>query len=266
MGAWDRYRARLNIDGEVERQYLMQRTQDYIARGLTENLSYQHVTINDVAQDVAVIDTTAFDEKTICSLPGETLEHGGLVYWSDSHWLITAIDAHDDVYTRGKMTRCNYKLKWIDKKGNIISRWAIVVDGTKYLIGERAEDIITVGDARIAVTIGKDRDTSQLTRGMRFIIDDMDSEEVLCYKISKPNKLFNVYDGKGVFRFIMQEVNLTDNDNVEKRIADYYSWYPRVEMPLPDDQTNEPFRIIKERAEEKEATKEERIEGTKRWL
>lgn len=266
MGAWERYRARLNVDGEIERQYLLHRTQDNIARGLTRNLSYQHVTINDAAQDVAVIDTTDFDEKKICSLPNETLEHGGLVYWSNSHWLITAIDAHDDVYTRGKMKRCNYKLKWIDKKGNIISKWAIVVDGTKYLIGERSEDIITVGDARIAVTVGKDRDTSKLERGMRFLIDDLDSDEVLCYKISKPNKLFNVYDGKGVFRFIMQEVNVTDNDNVEKRIADYYSWYPRIEMPTPDIQTGEPFRDIKERAEEQEDTKEERIEGTKRWL
>lgn len=266
MGAWERYRARLSVDGAVDRQVHLCRTQDAISRGLTKNLSYQHVMINGLDQNVAIIDTTRNDEKKICSLPGEGLEHGGLVSWSDSHWLITEIDAHDEVYTRGKIVRCNYKLKWIDPEGNTISKWVIVVDGTKYLIGERSEDIITVGDARIAVTVGKDKDTNKLKRGMRFLIDDFDSEDVLCYKISKPNKLFNVYDGKGVFRFIMNEVNVTDNDNIEKRIADYYSWYPKVDPIVPDDQTGEPFRNIKERAEEKERTKEERIEGTKRWL
>ena len=266
MGAWDRYRARLSVDGAVERQHQLRRTQDAIARGLTKNLSYQHVLVNNKDQDVAIIDTTKYDEKKICSLPGEGLEHGGLVSWADSHWLITEIDAHDEVYTRGKIVRCNYKLKWIDPEGNIISKWVIVVDGTKYLIGERSEDIITVGDARIAVTVGKDKDTNKLVRGMRFLIDDMDTTDVLAYKISKPNKLFNVYDGKGVFRFIMNEVNVTDNDNIEERIADYYSWYPKVELPEPDTRTGEPFGDIKERAEEIEETKEERIEGTKRWL
>ena len=126
--------------------------------------------------------------------------------------------------------------------------------------------MMAIGDARIAVTIGKDRDTNKLSRGRRFLIDDMDSDEVLAYQITKPNKLFNVYNGKGVFRFILNEVNLTDDDNVEARIADYYSWKPRVEMPEPDTKVDDTLeQIVANAKEEKENTPEE-IKKSGVWL
>ena len=101
---------------------------------------------------------------------------------------------------------------------------------TTDLIGERTRELLTIGDARIAVTVGKDEDTIELERGLRFLIDDTDSEAVLAYQITKPNKLFNVYNGKGVFRFILNEVQLTDDDNKELRIADYYHWRPHMDL------------------------------------
>ena len=101
---------------------------------------------------------------------------------------------------------------------------------TTDLIGEKPRELITIGDARIALTIGKDADTIELCRGMRFLIDDSDSDDILAYQITKPNKLFNIYDGKGVFRFILNEVQLTDFDNKELRIADYSNWQPDVTL------------------------------------
>lgn len=101
---------------------------------------------------------------------------------------------------------------------------------TTDLIGERTREVLTIGDARIAVTIGKDEDTVELWRGLRFLIDDSDSEDVLAYQITKPNKMFNVFNGKGVFRFILNEVQLTDDDNKELRIADYYNWHPHMAL------------------------------------
>ena len=98
------------------------------------------------------------------------------------------------------------------------------------MIGERTRELLTIGDARIALTIGKDSDTIELSRGMRFLIDDSDSDDVLAYQITKPNKLFNIYDDKGVFRFILNEVQLTKDDNKELRIADYYNWKPGMAL------------------------------------
>ena len=81
---------------------------------------------------------------------------------------------------------------------------------------------MSVGDARIAVTVPKDSDTVNLKRGNRFLIDDVDTNEVLAYQITKPNRLYNIFNNKGIFRYILKEVNPTDNDNLELRVADYY--------------------------------------------
>lgn len=229
MGVWDTYEARLEVSGKTGRERVLNRTQNYILRKIEDSLSYHDVLINGVEQTITILDEPEdMALKKICSLPGDTIVHGGIVDYLESKWLITEVDINSEVYAKGMMQRCNYLLKWLNKEGNIVEKWCIVEDGTKYLIGEKSEDIMSVGDARIAITLGKDKDTNQLSRGKRFLVDDLDSEVPLAYQITKPNKLFNIYNNEGVFRFILNEVNVTDNDNVELRIADYYSWKPDI--------------------------------------
>lgn len=231
MSAWDTYQARLEVNGTTRRERALKHTQSYISKKITDSLSCHNVLINGIEQTVSILNQREdMALKKICALPGETLLHGGIVDFADSKWLITELDANDEVYTSGMMQRCNYLLKWLNKNGEIIEKWCIVEDGTKYLIGEKAEDMMSIGDARIAITICKDADTIELCRGKRFLVDDLDAEAPLAYQITKPNKLFNVYDGQGVFRFILNEVNMTDDDNVELRIADYFNWKPDVQL------------------------------------
>lgn len=231
MSAWDTYRSRLEVGGTTRRERALKHTQSYISKKLADSLSCHKVLINGIEQTVTILNQReSVALKKICSFPGEVLLHGGLVDFADSKWLITELDANNEIYTSGIMQRCNYLLKWLNKKGEIIEKWCIVEDGTKYLIGEKAEDIMSIGDARIAITISKDEDTIELGRGKRFLVDDIDAETPLAYQITKPNKLFNVYDGQGVFRFILNEVNMTDDDNVELRIADYFNWKPDEQL------------------------------------
>lgn len=225
MSVWDTYEERINASGKTRRERVLNQTKDTIARKIKNSLSHKHVLINGVSQEVTITDTSdGYDIKEICTLPDYYLEHGGLVEYANSYWLITSINSDSELYSKGKIERCNYLLKWLDDKGNIIEKWCIVEDGTKYLIGEKSSDLMNVGDARLSVTISKDIDTNKLSRGRRFLIDDLDTDDILAYQITKPNKLYNINAGKGVFRFILNEVNRTSDDNVELRIADYYSW------------------------------------------
>ena len=116
------------------------------------------------------------------------------------------------------------------------------------------------------MTIGKDKDTNKLRRGQRFLIDDMDSDDVLAYQITKPNKLYSVFDGEGVFRFILNEVNSTDADNKELRIADYYNWRPEKERLPSDIQVDKPLEEIVEDAKEDAAKEPEKVEEEQRWI
>ena len=245
MGMWDIYQDRIEAHGTTKRGAALQREVRFINTKLPDSLSYQHVVFYDkdhgfnitshtddekYARDVAIVNTDNLDEKFIFSMPGEDIEHGGLVYWMDNYWLVTERDANTTVYTRAKMIQCNYLLKWIEN-GSIFTQWCIIEDGTKYLTGEFEDRnfVVTRGDSRIAMTIAKNEHTVKFNRLNRFLIDDPESPLMLSYSLSKPLKLGWSFNGNGAFKFVLQEVNSTDDDNHELCIADYYKYFPRIE-------------------------------------
>lgn len=229
VNIWNAYCERTAPVGDM-RKMRVNHTRAAIYRRIKNSPSFREVLIDGMEQGVSITHRQNLSEKRICALPGEHLKHGGIVEFSNHMWLIAEVDADNEVYERGLMLQCNHVLRWIGRDGKIKEKWCVVEDGTKYLIGEYSEDIMAIGDARIALTIGKDKDTIELCRGMRFLIDDPDSDSVLAYQITKPNKLYNIYNGEGVFKFILNEVVLTDADNKELRIADYATWTPPKEL------------------------------------
>lgn len=77
------------------------------------------------------------------------------------------------------------------------------------------------------MTVSRTPETLKFNRSSRFIIDDPDSGEQLAYALSKPLRMGSTYNGNGVFKFVMQEVVTTDDDNLDERIADYYKHFAR---------------------------------------
>lgn len=77
------------------------------------------------------------------------------------------------------------------------------------------------------MTIAKNEDTVRFSRKDRFLIDDPDSTEKLSYALTKPLKVGTVYNNKGVYSFVLQEVASTSDDNHELGIANYYKYFPK---------------------------------------
>lgn len=92
---------------------------------------------------------------------------------------------------------------------------------------EDRDFITTRGDARISMTISKNKYTVQFGRESRFLIDDEDSKEKLSYSLSKPLRVGRHYNGEGIYVFVLKEANSTDKDNFELGIADYYKYFPK---------------------------------------
>lgn len=252
MGEWDVYQNRMGVRGNTRRSSHLNRELQSIARHLPDNLSYTEAVIyqpehcfnvpaDDVSefairQNVAVINSDNLNEKMIMAMPGEEIENGSLVHWMDQYWLISEQDANNTVYRRNKMLQCNYLLKWIDDEHQIYEQWVAVEDGTKYLTGEYEDRsfVTTRGDSRIAITIARNIHTAKLGRLNRFLIDDELSGHKLAYALTKPLKFAGVYGGKGVYKFVLQEVNTTDDDNEELGIADYWKHF----LHKPDKEGN----------------------------
>ena len=229
MSVWDTYKNRIDAKGGSKRGAAFEREIRMINNKLADNLSYQKVTIDNLSQEVAIINSDNLNEKTIISLPGEDIGHGGLVSWMDNYWLVTERDANTTIYTKAKMIQCNHLLKWVSDDGVVHEQWCIIEDGTKYLTGELEDRnfVVTRGDSRIAMTIARNQNTVKFDRENRFLIDDPESEHKLAYLLTKPLKLGGTFNNKGVYKFVLQEVTATDDDNHELGIADYYKYFPK---------------------------------------
>lgn len=260
MAGWDIYQQRM----QTKRDMWLRRDQQSILRRSPDTLSWHAVTVDGNQQELSIISQTEHDTKRICAMPGETLPHGALVEYADAVWLITEVDSETEVYHRGIMLRCNHKLRWINREGAIVEKWCVVEDGTKYLVGEQARETMTIGDARIAVTVGKDRDTVELRRGQRFLIDDEDVLDPAAYQISKANRFFNTSSGRGCFRYILTETPLTQFDNVALRIADYSNWTPDRVTDGDHRDSDLTIEEVVQEAKDKDAAPPGG--GTKGWL
>jgi hypothetical protein len=205
-----------------------------LRRKLPDTPSFYPVHIDGVPRGVVItdVDGKVFSTKNIVALPGEPLPHGGLVNWRDQMWLITAINPSNDIYVSGTLRQCNCLLRWLDDADELVEQWCVVEDGTTYLAGERDGPNLTIGDARLALTIGKNAHTEKLGRGQRFLIDDPDAHTVLAYEITKPNRFFNVFAGHGVYRYVLSETNVIPDDNQELMIANYFNRHPPG-VPVP---------------------------------
>lgn len=83
------------------------------------------------------------------------------------------------------------------------------------------------GDSRIAMTIARNAQTLLFNRKNRFIIDDPMSPTKLAYTLSKPMKLGWSFNNEGCYKFVLQEINTTNDDNLELSIPDYYLHFPK---------------------------------------
>lgn len=230
MGAWDTYKARREAQGADLREATLLREQRFLSANLPKRLSYHNAIIDGMERQVAFINSDNLETKTVLSLPGEDIPHGGLIEWAQSRWLVTQRDYNNEVYTKAIVRQCNYLLKWVDASGVIQQRWCIVEDGTKYLTGEWGDNefVLQRGDSRIALTITKDAATLALTRQNRFIIDDYASSDVIAYRLTKPFRLGGSYGETGVLHFVLQECNTEDSDDLVGHIANYYDYFPRT--------------------------------------
>lgn len=114
MGVWDSYEARLSgmsLNMDPQRNSAHQHTSDRLRRTMSSSLSYKTAQCNGQEIQIAVINTEDdMNVKKVFSMPGESLQHGSIINWKGSNWLVTDFDADDEIYSSGKRQRCNYYL------------------------------------------------------------------------------------------------------------------------------------------------------------
>ena len=146
VDAWSVYQDRLEAHGASMREAAKKREIRLLNSRTARNLSYFTAVINGEEQQVSILSSDNLNEKTIISMPGETIACGAMIDWADNHWIVTEKDAATELYTKCKMEQCNYLLRWIDNNAEIHEQWCIIDDGTKLTCTRRYTIVWRIGN------------------------------------------------------------------------------------------------------------------------
>lgn len=170
--------------------YLLNR---HIDERFADGIDYHIVKRNGEPFELLIIKDTDGNtfKKKIKSKNSDPFNLGDYIEWNGQIWIVTLLDPDDKAYHSGYMYLCTVALRWQNKRGEIIERWAYSEDFTKYSSGISSSNTITVADNQYGLILPIDEETKQLKRDMRFVIDFEDSEHPEVYDLTNRKVAIN---------------------------------------------------------------------------
>ena len=230
MSLLTKYNLRMSHSGGSIRQDLIDSTKAFYTSAWKDDPTYYVVPLNGIDTEMRIYDkntqTVGYGHKYIQLLDLTLPPIGGYIFWNDRYWLITNSDEGNEIEVTGTIRECNHNIKWLNNDGEIIERWGIFHDSTRYSSGEQTYNTLITGSTRYELYMPKDSETVKLPRDKRFIIDDYDHAqhvEPSVFIITKTNFVEKRKLDDGIFIFIMAEDEYNPaKDSREHMIADYY--------------------------------------------
>ena len=176
--------------------------------------------------------------------PKGVIKAGMYVINEGTYWIVDGYPGDCVTYEKVTMKLCQYKLRWQNKKGEILERWANFTSASKYDVGETGTNIILVSSNNYTVVVPFDDDCLELDEKRVFI--DQDDIPVKVFKFTREDDVLFTFNEKkgGVLNFIADKVAFNpETDNQELRICDYFN--PPIEDPAFGEDKIEVLSSIK---------------------
>lgn len=215
---FDFFKKRMNINGSLRKDREINRLKDKILRYKYDSPSLKDVLLNGNQKQVFIDSSSDFNTFTIKSLPDDFFFLGDIIFWENCNWLVTSIKEEKNIYTKGKMQKCVYILKWLNEDGNIDTCPCVIKNGTS----ETEENsFIVFGINKMVGYVPYNKSTLKIFKGQRFFIDN-NTLSPTPYKIVGVDNVTNVNDDHGYIVLTFDEDVLVKEDNVELMICNYY--------------------------------------------
>lgn len=147
----------------------------------------------------------------------------------------------DEINHEGKLTLCNWILKWQDKvTGNIFEYPCYIINATQYNSGEtdnRQFQIgFTVGSSQHIIFLPYDENTVLIDNPMRFFLD-RNTVKPTAFAVTQNDTISYNIGEKGIVRITVTEDVIRDKDNIELGICDYFEVDGSNTPDAPDGDT-----------------------------
>ena len=148
---------------------------------------------------------------------------GDILYDSktDEYLICTESFNIDGIHWQGKLTLCNWILKWQNKDGKILEYPCHDVNSTQYNSGEQSNRQFTIGSSQHMITLPCDENTVTLSSPQRFFLDKNTVNPTSFIVTQNDTTSYN-YGKKGLVRVTLYEcANNNATDRIDLGICDY---------------------------------------------
>lgn len=157
---------------QTQKQAQINSLRKKLSRHFKQTINWEQVEINGVSQELLVMKSTSVTVKKIEARPGEVLRLGALIKWHGVYWLVTQLDADDQIQDAGMMTQCNTILRWQLPDLSVAVTYAVTEDATKYGTGVSDNDLMRIGEFALKAKIPMNTQTLKIRRDQRFLIGE----------------------------------------------------------------------------------------------
>ena len=149
---------------------------------------------------------------------------GDIVYDSVADEYLICTESHNinGIHWQGKLTLCNWILKWQNKDGDILEYPCYDMNSTQYNSGERFNQQITVGSSQHNITLPCDENTVVLSSPQRFFLDK-NYDNPTSFIVTQNDTTSYNYGKKGLVKItLMESTTNSKTDRIDLGICDYF--------------------------------------------
>lgn len=157
---------------------------------------------------------------------------------SGEYYICTESFDIDEIHWQGKLTLCNWILKWQDKQGTIFEYPCYNMNATQYNSGEKFSKQITTGSSQHMITLPCDKNTVCLRSPQRFFLDK-NNENPTSFIVTQNDTTSYNYGEKGLVKITVTEYEHTEKtDRYDLGICNYIEPVTKVEIDTTKNELN----------------------------
>lgn len=148
---------------------------------------------------------------------------GDILYDSNEDEFLICTESHniDDIHFQGRLTLCNWILKWQNKNGDILEYPCHDMNATQYNSGEQSNRQFVIGSSQHMITLPCDENTVVLNTPQRFFLDK-NKDNPTSFIVTQNDTTSYSYGKKGLVRVTVTEhPNNNATDRIDLGICDY---------------------------------------------
>lgn len=162
----------------------------------------------------------------------------------DKYWICTELFEINHIYYGGKLTLCNWILKWQNERGAILEYPCQDINSTQYNSGESGNQNYTLGSAQHMATVQATKDTIAIRSPRRFFVS---RDYTVPFQVTQNDTVSNFY-GNGLCKITLTQDQLNPKvDRPDLGLCDYIPKEPSQEPENPDKTVDLSAEIIGER-------------------